>query len=111
MRSEKLTDRDGSQEEVRKVVRQTYAAAQAMAEIGIRLDDHRPKPITEGMVGRADRTVTMGCGVDFEACLASFIVSVNWGLEAAAGQPIEAVCSKRDQVGEPVAALLHEVEG
>lgn len=84
-------------------------AAQAMAEIGIPLDDHRPKQITPEMVARADGIITMGCGVDAEACPARFMVTEDWGLDDPAGQPIETVRRIRDEIRERTERLLHEL--
>lgn len=84
-------------------------AARAMAEIGIDLAPHHPKQITQEMVVRADRVITMGCGVDAEACPARFLVTEDWGLDDPAGQPIEVVRSIRDQVEARVTALLNEI--
>lgn len=84
------------------------AAAQAMAEIGIPLDGHRPKQLTQEMADRADRIITMGCGVDAAACPARFMVTEDWGLDDPAGQPIETVRRIRDEIRTRVEALLDE---
>src|SRR5436309_1484562 len=44
-------------------------AVQAMQEVGILMHGQKPKQLTAGMVYYADRTITMGCGVDPSACL------------------------------------------
>lgn len=84
-------------------------AAQAMAEIGIPLDGHRPKQLTQEMVDRADRVITMGCGVNAEVCPARFLVAEDWGLDDPAGQPIENVRRIRDQIRVRVERLLDEL--
>ncbi len=83
-------------------------AAQAMAEIGIEMSGHRPKQLTQEMADRADRIITMGCGVDADACPARFMVTEDWGLDDPAGQPIEAVRRIRDEIKTRVDALLDE---
>jgi|SRR5687768_1803297 len=85
-------------------------AAQAMAEIGIPLSGHRPKPLTQPMADSADCVITMGCGVDAAACPARIHVSEDWGLDDPAGQGIEPVREIRDQIRSRVEALLKEME-
>jgi arsenate reductase (thioredoxin) len=83
-------------------------AQEAMAEIGVSLDGHTPKALTQEMADRADRIVTMGCGVDADACPARIHLSEDWGLDDPKGQPIEKVRAIRDQIRERVDALLGE---
>lgn len=82
------------------------AAVQAMEEAGISMKDHRPKLLTHEMVSRADKIISMGCGVDAEACPAKFILTEDWGLDDPAGQTVERVREIRDQIREKVEALL-----
>jgi protein-tyrosine-phosphatase len=82
------------------------AAAAAMREIGISLDGHRPKAMTQEMVDAADRIVTMGCGVDAAACPSRFLVTEDWGLDDPAGLPPIAVRGIRDEIGRRVETLL-----
>lgn len=84
-------------------------AAQAMEEIGVSMEGQRPKPLTQAAVDSAERVVTMGCGVDAEACPAKFLVSDDWGLDDPAGQPIEKVREIRDAIRLRVEALLEEM--
>ena len=69
-----------------------------------------PKQLTQAMADTAERTITMGCGVDSEACPARFMVTEDWGLDDPAGQPIEKVREIRDQIRIRVQALLDELE-
>ena len=85
-------------------------AAEAMAEIGIPLSGHRPKPLNQPMADSADRIITMGCGVDAAACPARIHVSEDWGLDDPAGQSIETVRRIRDQIRSRVEALFKEME-
>jgi arsenate reductase len=68
-----------------------------------------PKQLSPEMVARAERVVTMGCGVDAEACPARFIVTDDWGLDDPKGAPIEKVREIRDQIRGRVAKLLDEL--
>ncbi len=85
-------------------------AAQAMEEIDISLAGHHPKLLTQEMVDKADRVITMGCGVDSEACPARFLVTEDWGLDDPSGQPIEKVRKIRDEIAGRVEKLLTEYE-
>jgi arsenate reductase len=86
-------------------------AVAVMREIGISMAGQTPKPLTQEMADRADRIITMGCGVDAEACPARIHLSEDWGLDDPKGQPIEKVRQIRDQIRERVEALLSEVAG
>ena len=85
-------------------------AEQAMREVGISMEGQRPKQLTQEMVDSANQVITMGCGVDAEACPAKFILSDDWGLDDPAGQPIEKVREIRDQIKGRVKKLLSEME-
>jgi arsenate reductase len=82
---------------------------EAMKEIGFSMDGMKPKQLTQEMVDGATRVITMGCGVNAEACPARFIVTEDWGLDDPAGQPIEKVREIRDQVRERVERLAENL--
>lgn len=86
------------------------AAAEVMAEIGVPMDGHTPKQITQEMVARASRVITMGCGVDAEACPARFLVTEDWGLDDPAGRPADEVRAIRDQIARRVTDMLDQIE-
>lgn len=83
-------------------------AVEAMREIGISMDGQTPKLMTQELVDGA-KVVSMGCGVDAEACPARFILTEDWGLDDPAGQPIEKVREIRDQIKAHVETLLSEL--
>ena len=83
-------------------------AVQAMNEIGISMQGQKPKLITQEMVESA-RVISMGCGVDADACPAKFILSEDWQLDDPAGRSIEKVREIRDQIYKRVEALLDEL--
>lgn len=85
-------------------------AVTAMAELGISMDGHAPKLLTQAMVDEADRIISMGCGVDVEACPAKFILTEDWGLDDPAGQPIERVREIRDDIAGRVRRMLSELD-
>lgn len=84
-------------------------AAAAMEEIGIPLEGHFPKALTQDMADEADLIVSLGCGVDAAACPAKFLVTEDWGLDDPAGQPIEVVRGIRDQIVAKVNGLLDQL--
>lgn len=84
-------------------------AVAALEEIGVSMDGHAPKLITQSMADSADKIVTMGCGVDAEACPAKFLVTEDWGLDDPAGQGIESVRAIRDQIRDRVERMLREL--
>lgn len=85
-------------------------AVEAMAELGISMEGHAPKLLTQKMVEGA-RVISMGCGVDAEACPAKFILAEDWELEDPAGQGLEAVRVIRDQIRGRVERMLSQVGG
>ncbi|MBI2855229.1 MAG: arsenate reductase ArsC [Chloroflexi bacterium] len=82
--------------------------AEAMREKGIDLYHYAPKLLTQDMVDRADRVITMGCSIE-EACPAVFVPAEDWGLEDPEGKPLEKVRGIRDQIEERVKGLLAEL--
>lgn len=83
---------------------------QAMAEIGYDMADQHPKIMTMDTVRSADKAITMGCDVTSDAaCPATFIPTVDWGLEDPKGRPIEKVREIRDQIRRRVENLVEEV--
>jgi len=82
----------------------------AMEEIGVSLEGHTPKILTQEMADRADTVITMGCGVDAEACPARIHLSEDWGLDDPKGQGLETVRTIRDQIRAKVDSLLTKLE-
>ena len=85
-------------------------AVLAMKEIGIDMTSQTPKLLTQEMADRAERIITMGCGVDAQACPAKFLVSEDWGLDDPAGGPLESVRIIRDQIADRVTNLMRQME-
>lgn len=81
---------------------------QVMGERGVSMDGQSPKLLTQEMAVRADKVISMGCGVDAAACPAKFILAEDWGLDDPAGQPIEQVRSIRDQIETRVRELMRQ---
>lgn len=85
-------------------------AVQALAEIGVSMEGQAPKLMTPEMVEGADRVISMGCGVDADACPVRFILAEDWGLGDPAGRSMDEVNRIRDEIRAKVENLLAEVE-
>ncbi len=83
-------------------------AIEVLKEIGISLEGHEPKFLTPEMVAEADQIISMGCGVDAEACPTKFLLTEDWELEDPAGQDIDAVRVIRNQIVDHVENLLNK---
>lgn len=81
-------------------------AEAVMHERGISLEGHCAKVLNQAMVDSADLVVSMGCGVDAEACPARFLIAEDWGLDDPAGRTRDAVRLIADQIEERVKNLL-----
>ncbi len=82
-------------------------AAEAMAELGVDLEDAFPKPLTDEVVRAADVVVTMGCG---DACpIYPGKRYEDWELDDPAGKDLETVRRIRDEVDARVQRLLGEL--
>jgi arsenate reductase (thioredoxin) len=86
-------------------------AVQVMEEIGIPMEGQRPKLLTQEMADSASRIITMGCGVDADACPARIHVTEDWGLGDPKGREIGEVRRIRDETRARVEALLDEMAG
>ena len=76
-----------------------------MGELGIDISEQKPKTLTLEMMEKADRAITMGCGVE-ETCPASFIPTENWELDDPEGKPLEEVRKIRDEIKSRVEDLV-----
>ncbi len=83
------------------------AAVQAMNEVGIDIADQRPKILTTDTVEASDVVITMGCG---DACpIFPGKTYLDWQLDDAAGEGVEAVRPIRDEIHLRVQALLDQL--
>lgn len=82
---------------------------EAMKEKAIDISCNRPKALTDEMVRRSSRLVTMGCALD-EACPAPLVDVEDWGLTDLAGLALEDVRPIRDEIEGRVRRLLDELE-
>ena len=80
---------------------------ESMREIGIDISQQRPKVLTMEMMEKADRVITMGCGVE-ETCPASFAPTEDWELDDPEGRSPEEVRKIRDSIRDRVETLVKE---
>jgi len=73
-------------------------AVEAMNRAGIPIENESPKRLTAEMARSADHMITMGCGVDSDACPAGTFFTEDWGLDDPAGQPVDRVMEIRDEI-------------
>ena len=83
----------------------------AMWEVGIDIYDGKPRLMTDDVVERAQRVITMGCAVDADVCPALLLRDVeDWGLPDPAGMVIGEVRKIRDEVERRVADLVESLK-
>ncbi len=80
-------------------------AVLVMAELGISMESQHPKMLTKEMVDKADKVITMGCGVE-TACPAGLFICEDWGLDDPAKLAIDDVRKVRDEINQRVKGLL-----
>jgi protein-tyrosine-phosphatase len=83
------------------------AVVEAMAEIGVDMEQEFPKPLTDEVVRAADVVITMGCG---DACpIYPGKKYEDWELDDPAGQDLESVRKIRDDIDARVQRLIAEL--
>lgn len=83
------------------------AVREALAEIGISLDEAYPKPLTDDFVRAADVVITMGCG---DACpIYPGKRYEDWDLDDPAGKELADVRPVRDEIDRRVRSLAHDL--
>ena len=80
---------------------------EAMAELGVDLDEAFPKPLTDEVVRAADVVITMGCG---DACpIYPGKRYEDWQLDDPAGQDLDTVRRIRDEIDGRVQRLVADL--
>jgi protein-tyrosine-phosphatase len=83
------------------------AVVEAMAELGVDLNEEFPKPLTDEVVRAADAVITMGCG---DACpIYPGKRYEDWTVDDPAGEDLETVRRIRDDIDGRVQKLVAEV--
>ena len=85
------------------------AVVAAMAEIGLDISHHHPKPLTAEAGRAADVIVTMGGGDTCPVYLGKRYL--DWELDDPADQPLEVVRAIRADIERRVQALIDELTG
>ena len=78
----------------------------AMEEVGICMDEHRPKSLTLEMAERAEWIVAMGEDVQFETCPIEVTVNERWDLADPAGKPVDVIRKIAAECRSRVEAML-----
>jgi len=81
---------------------------QVMKEVGVDISRNKPKALTDEMLHRASKVITMGCMAE-GACPASLVETEDWALEDPKGKPLEKVRQIRDEITARVTGLLAEL--
>ena len=80
---------------------------EVMHEAGLNLSNERPKLLTNELIEKAGRVITMGCAVDSATCPAVFLKDVeDWGLPDPRDRGVEEVRGIRDTIRRKVEALV-----
>jgi len=82
---------------------------EAMREAGIDLEGRAPQKVSEAMLRRADRVISMGCD-DPAVCDHPGRNVEDWGIEDPSGKPIEGVRRIRDLLRARVERLALELQ-
>ena len=83
---------------------------QAMNEIGIDIENHTPKHISQQIIGESEKAINMGC-IDKESCPTLFMKDVlDWQIPDPKGKSIEEVRKIRDQIKTKVLILIQSLE-
>lgn len=73
-------------------------AVEVMRELGIDISGQAPKPLTRGMLERADRSFTMGCDAR-DMCPAPWLAKTgDWRLDDPMGLGLEKYRAVRDEI-------------
>jgi protein-tyrosine-phosphatase len=81
---------------------------EAMSEEGIDISGNKPKALTIDMMEKADRVISMGCGVE-DSCPATLVETEDWNLEDPSGKSLEEVRKIRDEIKLRVQKLIKDV--
>ena len=81
-----------------------------MKEIGIDLDEHQPKLLSNNMIESSFKTVNMGC-MDKESCQSLFVNdALDWNISDPKDKSIDEVRKIRDQIKTEVMTLINSLK-
>jgi arsenate reductase len=82
---------------------------QTMDEVGVDIQQQKPKDITKDMMRNSTKIVNMGC-MDKSFCPTLFISNlIDWGIEDPKGKSIEQVREIRDDIEQRVKQLVTDL--
>jgi len=83
---------------------------QVMKEIGIDMNDQKPKLLSNSMIENSFRTVNMGC-MDKKSCPSLFVKDVlDWNISDPKEKSLDDVRKIRDQIKSEVIDLIKSLE-
>ncbi|UCE74311.1 MAG: hypothetical protein JSV56_01035 [Methanomassiliicoccales archaeon] len=80
-----------------------------MAEEGIDISSHYPKPISKDDLEWADKVILMGCGVECPDVGTMGDKVEDWGIDDPIGQPIEFYRGIKEEIKKKVKDLLNRI--
>jgi len=83
-------------------------AVEAMKEIGVDINEQKPKALTMNMVEEADIVITMGCGA--EVCPVVPKRVEDWKIEDPAGKPMAKFREVRNEIRKRVEKLVETLK-
>lgn len=84
---------------------------QVMNEIGIDMNEQKPKLLSNSMIENSFRTVNMGC-MDEKSCPSLFVKDViDWNISDPKEKSLDDVRKIRDQIKSEVIDLIKSLEG
>lgn len=83
---------------------------QVMKEVGIDLENQKPKLLSASMIKDSSKTVNMGC-IDKESCPSLFVKDVlDWNISDPKEKTLDEVKEIRDKIKSEVIALIKSLE-
>jgi len=83
---------------------------QVMKEIGIDMNEQKPKLLSDSMVNNSSKTVNMGC-MDKESCPSLFVKDIlDWNISDPKEKSLDDVRKIRDQIKFEVINLVQSLE-
>lgn len=85
------------------------AVVKVLNEIGIKMENYKTKSLTNEMIEKSSKIITMGC-MSRDICPSVFIDrAVDWNIEDPKGKPIEKVREIRDVIKAKVEELVWQL--
>lgn len=85
-----------------------YMAVDVMKEVGIEMENQKPKLLTREVLESAERVITMGCLVNDVCPFIQDKKTVDWSIRDPTGGTLEDYRKVRDEIRELVESLIEE---